>query len=79
MTNRANFDAVAEKLVNIDRSTLYDIINRSAHGEYVKPVTEAEKNCFDLISAVDFVSGRVDGALARKKYQCNEIKALIYA
>ena len=61
LTNRANFDAVAEKLVNIDRSTLDDIINRSARGEYVKPVTEAEKNCFDLISAVDFVSGRVDG------------------
>ncbi len=78
LTQRGYFDSVADKIMNIDRAALDSIIDRASSGEYVKPITAAEKACFDLIHVVDRVAGHVEGSATQKKYQRNEIRSLIY-
>ncbi|KAI9061411.1 hypothetical protein FKP32DRAFT_1539089, partial [Trametes sanguinea] len=78
LTNRGNFSNVAEKLLSIDRTALDAIISRSVDGTYVQAETDAERRCFELMSLVDYASGKVAGSNARKKQQRSEIKSLIY-
>ncbi len=47
------------------------------NGEHVKPESEAEKACFQLITDLDFVAAKVDGSGASRKYMKNEIWSLI--
>src|SRR6266478_1696126 len=46
-------------------------------GEMVKPQTDAEKACFQLIHDLDHIAGKVDGSTTTKKYMQNEIWSLI--
>lgn len=79
LTSRKNFSSVADKLANIDRAALDELIDRSEKGAYIKPETDAEKACFELIAFVDHVAGHVKGSNTSRKYQRNEIRSLIYA
>ncbi|KAL1940974.1 hypothetical protein VTO73DRAFT_7610 [Trametes versicolor] len=79
LTNRNNFATVADKILALDREALDNIIERGSDGEYVRPETDAEKACFELISVVDHVAGHVSGLNTSRKYQRNEIKSLIMA
>ncbi len=78
LTNKGNFDRVAEKLLSVDRDALDSIILRTRSGAYVQAETTAEKRCFELMSLVDHASAQVHGANARKKHQRSEIKSLIF-
>ena len=46
-------------------------------GEHVKPETEAEKLCFNILSDLDLVGSHVQGSLTNKKFMRNEIWSLI--
>ena len=46
-------------------------------GEYVKPQTEEEKACFQVIHDLDHVGKHVEGSITNKKYMRNEIWSLI--
>ena len=46
-------------------------------GETVKPLTEDEKQCFQLICDLDHVDGKVSGSITSKKYMRNEIWSMI--
>ena len=77
MTERRNFDDIAERLMNINVDVLGDLSERLSRGDRVKPVTEEEKACYKLISDLDHVGGHVPGSLTTKRYMRNEIWSLI--
>ena len=77
LTERHNFDDIADRLMNIDVGVLEDLSDRLTRGERVKPVTPEEKDCYKLISDLDHVGGHVQGSLTSKRYMRNEIWSLI--
>jgi hypothetical protein len=77
LTQRNNFDKIAERLMNINIGVLSDLSERLSKGERVKPETDAEKNCYQVISDLDHVAGNVHGSITSKKYMRNEIWSLI--
>ena len=58
---------------------LGDLAKRMAEGETIKPETQAEKDCFQVIRDLDHVhvSSRVDGSLTSKKHMRSEIWSLM--
>ncbi|KAI0675205.1 hypothetical protein C8Q78DRAFT_527210, partial [Trametes maxima] len=79
LTSRKNFDSVADRLLNIDRSALDALISRSSITGRVCPETDQERQCFELLTLVDHVAGHVDGSNTARKYQRNELRSLIFA
>ena len=77
LTERRNFDDIAERLMNVDLGVLEDLSKRLSQGDRVKPVTEEEKACYSLISDIDHVGGHVPGSITSKKYLRNEIWSLV--
>lgn len=77
LTERRNFDDVADRLMNIDTGVLEDLSKRLTRGDRVKPETPEEKACYALISDLDHVAGHVQGSVTSKKYMRNEIWSLI--
>ena len=77
LTERRNFDDIAERLMNVDTDVLEDLSKRLSRGDRVKPVTDEEKACYALISDLDHVGGHVPGSITSKKYLRNEIWSLI--
>lgn len=77
LTERHNFDNIADRLMNIDTAVLTDLSKRLSKGERVKPETDEEKACYALISDLDHVGGKVQGSVTSKKYMRNEIWSLI--
>jgi hypothetical protein len=77
LTEKHNFNNIAERLMNIDTTVLADLSKRLSKGERVRPETEEEKNCYALISDLDHVAGHVQGSITSKKYMRNEIWSLI--
>ena len=76
MTEKNNFESVAERLVNINPEVLKGISRRMADGERVYPESEQEKACFDILKDVDHVGGHVNGSITNKRYMRNEIWSL---
>ncbi|KAF5367284.1 hypothetical protein D9615_010468 [Tricholomella constricta] len=72
-----NFDDITDRLLSVNQDVLGDIAKRMAQGEVVKPVTEDEKACFQVIRDLDHVGGKVDGSVSSKKYMRNEIWSLV--
>jgi hypothetical protein len=77
LTERKNFDNIAEHLMNIDVSVLEDLSKRLVRGDQVKPTTEEEKASYALLSDLGHVGGHVQGYLTSKRYMQNEIWSLI--
>ena len=46
-------------------------------GETMKPSTEDESACFQLIRDLDHIDGKVSGSITSKRYMRNEIWSLI--
>jgi hypothetical protein len=76
-TKKSSFNSVAERLLNLDMEVISGINKRLASGERVKPETEQEKECFQLLKDLDSVGGHVQGSTTSKKYMCNEVWSLI--
>ena len=76
MTEKNNFESVAERLVNINPEVLKRISRCMADGERVYPESEQEKAYFDILKDVDHVGGHVNGSITNKHYMCNEIWSL---
>ena len=77
LADHRRFGDIAERLLNVDQNVLADLTEKLAKGEYIKPVTEAEKSCFQVIHDLDHVSGKMHGSTTSKKYMRNEIWSLI--
>jgi hypothetical protein len=68
LTERCNFDNIADRLMNIDIGILSNLSQRLSKGERVKPEMDAEKNCYQVISDLDHVASNVHGSITSKKY-----------
>jgi hypothetical protein len=77
LTKKKNFRSVSDRLMNIDIEVVSDIADRLSKGERVKPVTNEEKKCFQLIYDLDHVAGHVQGSVTSKKYLRNEVWSMI--
>lgn len=49
LAETAKFEDIADRLLNVDQNTLASLSKRMAEGEVVKPVTEDEQLCFQLV------------------------------
>jgi len=68
MTEKYNFDSVAERLANIDQEVLKEISRCMADGEKAKPMSKQEKACFDILEDVDHIGSHVNGSITNKHY-----------
>ncbi|KAJ6549430.1 hypothetical protein DFH09DRAFT_926156, partial [Mycena vulgaris] len=76
VAKRAKFQDIADRLLGLNIPVLNSISERMIEGEVVKPITEDEKECFQILGDIDSVAGKVQGSLTAKKYMRNEIWAL---
>ena len=77
LAEKSNFENISKQLLNINQNVLNNLIKRLEDGEKVKPETDQEKLCFQLIKDLDHVGGHVKGSATSKKYMRNEIWSLI--
>jgi PIF1-like helicase/Helitron helicase-like domain at N-terminus len=77
VAEKANFSSIAERLLSVNQDVLENIAKRMSKGETVKPYTEDEKQCFQLIRDLDHVDGKVSGSITSKKFMRNEIWSMI--
>jgi len=77
LAEKPKFDNISKRLMDVDIEVLSDLIKRMENGERVKPETDEEKLCFQLIKDLDHVGGHVKGSLTSKKYMRNELWSLI--
>ncbi|KAJ2913599.1 hypothetical protein MD484_g6811, partial [Candolleomyces efflorescens] len=77
LVKRNNFDNVADKIRNISQSVLSSISQKLKDNPRYRPETPEEKLCFSLLDQIEYVGGQVDGSLAKKKYQRNELWSLV--
>ncbi|KDQ26089.1 hypothetical protein PLEOSDRAFT_1015325, partial [Pleurotus ostreatus PC15] len=78
LTEKSKFKAISERIMSIDEDVLASIAARTANGEHVRPETDEEKNCFDIVRDLDHIAAGVNGSPTSKKYQRNEIWSLMY-
>jgi Helitron helicase-like domain at N-terminus/PIF1-like helicase len=71
------FNEIANRLLNVNQTVLENIAKRMSDGEVVKPSTEDESACFQLIRDLDHVDGKVSGSITSKKYMRSELWSLI--
>ena len=72
-----NFDNIANRLLNVNQNVLDDLAKRMSIGELIKPSTDDERTCFQLIRDLDHVDGKVDGSITSKKHMRSEIWSMM--
>ena len=76
LTQSSKFEDIAEQLLTVNTLTLESLTKRMEAGEIVKPETDNEKICFQLINNIDCVASHVPGLISNKKIQQNELWSL---
>ncbi|KAI0652911.1 hypothetical protein C8Q70DRAFT_884152, partial [Cubamyces menziesii] len=79
LTKCSNFKAVADKILSIDMDALKRLIDRGSSGQFSHIDDPEERKCLELMSLINYVSTRVPGSVAHRRFQRNEIKSLIIA
>ncbi|KAF8416922.1 hypothetical protein L210DRAFT_3362078, partial [Boletus edulis BED1] len=77
MTKRSNFSSIISRLFSLNCDILNDIVYRLHSGQMVSPVSEGEKECFQLMRDLDIIGRDVKGSLTSKRHMRNEIWSLI--
>jgi hypothetical protein len=77
LAEKSQFENISKRLMDVDLETLTKLARRMEDGENVKPETDEEILCFQLIKDLDHVGGHVKGSITSKKYMRNEIWSLI--
>jgi len=77
LSERQSFPIVAGQLLNLNPDVLSDIAKCMSDGERVKPQTEEEKACFQVIHDLDHVGKHVEGSITNRKFMRNEIWSMI--
>jgi hypothetical protein len=77
LADSSRFHDITNRLLSVDQETLASISKRLAEGESVKPSTEDEKACFQVVRDLDHINGKVQGSITSKKYMRSEIWSLI--
>ncbi len=77
LADKNKFFNISERIHRIDDAVLENISDQMSKGETVVPVTDAEKDCFQLLNDLDHVVYNVHGSLTSKKYMWNEAYSLM--
>ena len=77
LTETQKFNEIANRLLNVDQNVLENIAKRMSNGEIVKPSTEDESACFQVIRDLHHIDGKVSGSITSKRYMRSEIWSLI--
>jgi hypothetical protein len=72
------FNDIKQRILTLDNNVLKALLDRMNSNEIVKPETEEEHKCFQIIKDLDHVAGPVKGSNTSKKWMRNEIWSLIY-
>jgi hypothetical protein len=78
LADKCVFDDIKDRILTLNNEVLKSILQRMGNDEIVKPQSEDELKCFQLIKDLDHVAGPVKGSNTSKKWMCNEIWSLIY-
>ena len=62
LTKKNMFSSIADRLSKLDTDVLLSLIERTKKG-HVKPVTEDEKICYQVIQDLDHIASHVNGSL----------------
>jgi len=73
----SKFRDITNRLLSVDQEALASISKHLSEGESIKPSTEDEKACFQLVHDLDHINGKVQGSITLKKYMRSEIWSLI--
>ncbi|TFK58892.1 hypothetical protein BDN72DRAFT_906329 [Pluteus cervinus] len=79
ITEKANFQQMSQRLLNLNIPVLNGLADRLAAGQVVHPETQEEKDCYQVIRDLDHIGSHVQGSTTSKKYMRNEIWSLISA
>jgi hypothetical protein len=77
VAERKKFGEITQRLLDLDQSVLEHLTSKMVKGDLVKPDTEAEKACFQVLKDLDPIAGKMHGSTTSKKYMRNEIWSLI--
>ncbi|KDR71674.1 hypothetical protein GALMADRAFT_50991, partial [Galerina marginata CBS 339.88] len=77
LVDQRRFGDITQRLLNLDQGVLNELVGKMEKGEHIKPETDAEKACFQVIKDLDHVAGKMHGSTTSKKYMRNEIWSLI--
>jgi len=77
LAEKPKFDSISKRLIDVDLEVLSKLIDCVAESELVKPATDEEITCFQLIKDLDHVGEFVKDSVTTKKYMRNEIWSLI--
>jgi Helitron helicase-like domain at N-terminus/PIF1-like helicase len=72
-----NFENIANRLLSVNQDVLNDLAKRMSIGEVIKPSTDDERSCFQLIRDLDHIDGKVDGSITSKKHMRSEIWSMM--
>ena len=72
-----NFDNIANRLLSVNQDVLNDLAKRMSIGEVIKPSTDDERTCFQLIRDLDHIDGKVNGSITSKKHMRSEIWSMM--
>ena len=59
LAESSKFHDITNRLLSVDQETLASISKRLSEGESIKPSTEDEKACFQLVRDLDHINGKV--------------------
>ena len=58
---------VASKILDLDMNVLTTLINRGRMNGFIKPETEEERRCYQVLSLIDHVAGHVPASATQKR------------
>ena len=56
------FHDITNRLLQVNQEVLSELAKRMAEGEIVRPETQEQKDCFQLIRDLDYIGGKVNGS-----------------
>ncbi|KAF8660543.1 hypothetical protein AX14_007424 [Amanita brunnescens Koide BX004] len=71
------FNDISQRVMQLNMNALKTLLHKMSNDEHVVASTEDEKNCFQILSDLDHVTGTVKGSATSKKWMHNEIWSLI--
>ena len=77
LTKKANFPMIVERLMSLDKVVLKDLASRLRKGDHIRPGSQNEIQCYQLIKDLDHISGRVEGSGTTRKFMNNEAWSLV--
>ena len=78
LADKKVFEDIKQRILTVDSKVLASLSDRMIKEEFVKPETDDEQKCFQLLKDLDHVSGPIKGSNTSKKWMRNEIWSLIY-